>query len=771
MLGSYNINFFEKTPLDILIKISSYLHPLDLSLFAKTSKIILNAITQANFLWISYLFTYFPHEIDETEINDKCYTIFTKKWFLYYKQLSINDQFRFSLIRANDLFSITERKITFTIDSLNKFDTQENSLLSLTRKQNNKALNNYIAKNIYVNHFNLDSNSLIDWAIMLDQDDDSFQHLLKDKDINHFYINHNTLLHKAVQHHSPHSVRLLLALGANPNPNPEHPSDHLAYCNHPLHLATRNNDCEIVHLLSSHPLIQINATYQHTYTALMLASEWGHIEIVKQLLKYHASMNQFSPYPLHIAMHDRKNIIVKYLLKHGALTNLMVKGLTPLHIGAKVNNIVGVKALIEHLIKNNIPLNIDRLAHDSSTALYIAAQNGHADMCQFLIDHKAQVDFEFLAGYTPLYIASQNGYLDTIKILCRYKSNVNRISPNGSTALYVAAQNGHTLIVSHLIEQKCNVDFIFSEGYTPLYVACQKGYLDIATTLIMHQANINHTTNRKATPLYVAAQHGHATIVDFLIKNGANVNLRFSNGYTPLHITCNELPYYMAIPIITSLIQAGADPMAYSLNARKPSNVAQDIKVNEIFSLIEEMTKYDISQLTQIEIKAITYKETIIDAISALVKDKQQNDKMMRWQAKNFIKCLSHTFTPFGYIVVLYACLNKENASQPTLFNQHHINPLIQCIIQTLGFHTTFTAKMFLDSIIVSSIQPQFLYNQFKEKVINKISELISHTTKLSTDSFKEVMLCLNFFEAKIKQAVKLSEEVNDRNYIRHSIL
>lgn len=500
MLDKKEINFFNKTSFngcgisdpgpiniincDTLVVISLYLDPLSFYYFARANKQFLKFITHVNFdlSWNYQLVTHFPIEagkLTNRSTPNGHYELFIKTSLDYYQAFNDVEKIWFTLVRANDLFSITERKIAFDINLLERCDTKYNSLLSLIRKQNNKALNNFIAQSIYTNNSQANLIDLVACAVKLDQDDDFLNNFLVGKDINEITLNYKTILYFSVQYNSINSVRLLLYLGAYPDVGTHFNS---------LYLAAQKGYCEIVDLLLNNKHIQVDAAYRNKYSALYIASQLGHIEIVQHLLDHGANVNGIHPkyHPLYIAMQEGKTEVVICLLEHGANVNARYHGCTPLYIGARNNHFKGLKALLAYCKKNRIPLNLEDNTADRSTALYVAAQNGHAEVCHVLLEHGAKIDCEYLGGYTPLYIASQNGHLEVIKVLCdaKHKPSLNRLAPNGSSALYVAAQNGHVSVVEYLSQQpNCNVNTTYIGGYTPLYVACQKGYSKIVDFL------------------------------------------------------------------------------------------------------------------------------------------------------------------------------------------------------------------------------------------------------------------------------------------------
>lgn len=54
---------------------------------------------------------------------------------------------------------------------------------------------------------------------------------------------------------------------------------------------------------------------------------------------------------------------------------------------------------------------------DMIPLLYIASQNGHADVVKLLMDNRAKIETPNKNGATPLFIASQEGHANVVKIL------------------------------------------------------------------------------------------------------------------------------------------------------------------------------------------------------------------------------------------------------------------------------------------------------------------------------------------------------------------
>lgn len=137
-------------------------------------------------------------------------------------------------------------------------------------------------------------------------------------------------------------------------------------------------------------------------TALMWASNGGHIDIVKLLLDRGSDPNlkdEYSSAALIEASRFGFTEIVKLLLDHGADPN----------------------------IRDN----------DGGGALIWAASNGHSDTIRLLIKHGADPDLADSDGWTALMEAALNGYPDTMAMLIQYNADPGIRNKGGMTAIDV----------------------------------------------------------------------------------------------------------------------------------------------------------------------------------------------------------------------------------------------------------------------------------------------------------------------------------------------
>lgn len=141
----------------------------------------------------------------------------------------------------------------------------------------------------------------------------------------------------------------------------------------------------VAHLLFREPE-HINNYSDDGFTALGLASYFGHEDVTRYLLLKGAevnlpSKNGFHIYPLHSAVAANHNMVAKMLLEAGADVNVTQdKGITPLHSAAYNGNIELLIVLLEAGAK------VKAKTEDGRTPADMAAEQGHDDIAKILTD-------------------------------------------------------------------------------------------------------------------------------------------------------------------------------------------------------------------------------------------------------------------------------------------------------------------------------------------------------------------------------------------------
>ncbi len=136
-----------------------------------------------------------------------------------------------------------------------------------------------------------------------------------------------------------------------------------------------------------------------------------------------------------------------------------------------------------------------------STALHLAARNGHLGIVQDLVQANAKVDAEDFVGQTPLMEA----------------------------AMYAQGD-----VAQFLLQKGANANHKASEGYTPLMYAARNKGMAVIETLLDHKAKINARSEAMDSALHFAihAENCPQPVIRLLLDRGINPKLRNLEGHT-----------------------------------------------------------------------------------------------------------------------------------------------------------------------------------------------------------------------------------------------
>ena len=270
-------------------------------------------------------------------------------------------------------------------------------------------------------------------------------------DPNLININRQTALHLACENGHVNIVEDLL-VHAKFNPNvPD------IYGNTAVHIATWKGDLGLVKLIfvTSTVSIDRDVSNKHIQTALHIACEYGHTNIVEYLLA-HAKFNPN-------VQDDNGN--------------------TALHIATRKGDL-GLVNLI--FVTSTVSIDRDVSNNDKQTALHIACGNGHSHIAEYLLTQAECNPYVIdKDGDTPLHIASKHGHLNCVEVIVvTGEVDPDELNYCQQTALHLACKHSYIRVVNFLlVNTTCNPTLKNKNGSTPLNYALSH---DIIRLLIQH---------------------------------------------------------------------------------------------------------------------------------------------------------------------------------------------------------------------------------------------------------------------------------------------
>ena len=314
-----------------------------------------------------------------------------------------------------------------------------------------------------------------------------------------------------------------------------------------LHAAAQRGRVSVVHfLIENNAFLSLSNGVQ--LTAIQMAAEKGHPEVVKSLFKAGAFADQTA---LHHAAANNWLEVVNYLLDSGVKDECLrcdgsfywVKG---------TNRLPGRSTILTP------PFNQTK---DCLLMLFGVANNCSENI--WLAEKKTLFDDEHLIFcHSALHAAVASGHNKVVTRLLSEKHNaLDCHDYSGRTPLHEAVQKDRTIIVNTLLEKqsqmihkKCKhwqeldkkqlgeaermkyYEEVCHCGYTPLHLAARHNHHQLATLLIRKGARVDDQDCSGATPLHIAALNGSADTVNVLLNMNATVEMKDKNGKTPLDV-------------------------------------------------------------------------------------------------------------------------------------------------------------------------------------------------------------------------------------------
>ena len=314
-----------------------------------------------------------------------------------------------------------------------------------------------------------------------------------------------------------------------------------------LHAAAQRGRVSVVHfLIENNANLSLSNGVQ--LTAIQIAAEKGHLEVVKTLYKAGAFADQTA---LHHAAANNRLEVVNYLLDLGVKDECLrcdgsfywVKGtnrlpgrsmiLTPPFSQTK-DCLLMLIGVANNCSENIWPAENKTLFDDEHlifchSALHAAVASGHNKVVTRLLSEKDNaLDCHDYSGRTPLHEAVQKDRTIIVNTLLEKQSQM----------IHKKCKHWQELDKKQLgeAERMKYYEEVCHCGYTPLHLAARYGRHQLATLLIGKGARVDDQDCSGATPLHLAALYGFADTVNVLLNMNATVEMKDKNGKTPLEV-------------------------------------------------------------------------------------------------------------------------------------------------------------------------------------------------------------------------------------------
>ena len=373
-----------------------------------------------------------------------------------------------------------------------------------------------------------------------------------------------TPLHAAVVYQQEATVELLLAAGANP----EHALLFTwRYPSSPVTASPTITEKLLVAGANPNVFAQTLPFNMHALAAAPL----GDAVVVDMLLAAGANPNarDRGGTPLHRLCRTRGDysgpgagpqglVVLERLLAAGANPRAVTaEGWTPLHYAVQIEPLVtktaGWSAGVEQLLAAGADPHQPNAK--GVTPLQLAEEKGQWALAALLqapvFPQEQAMDY----GWTALHQAAQRADRARVAQLLTQGHDPNLRTYYAETALHQAVQGQDVALVELLLQAGADLQAQTRDGYTPLHLATRSGQAAAVALLLTQGHDPNLRTYYGETALHQAVQGQDVALVELLLQAGADLEAQTSYGYTALHLAART----GSVPVVSALLAAGAD--------------------------------------------------------------------------------------------------------------------------------------------------------------------------------------------------------------------
>ena len=383
------------------------------------------------------------------------------------------------------------------------------------------------------------------------------------------------LLVDAVRQGDVDEVRSLLNDGADPN---EAQGDGLTA----LHVAAQEGHVEIVRLLLDAGATVDAKSRIGDYTPLHLANQGAHTSVARALVEAGADVSAPTSTSGVTALHLAAQVVggqgaVKMLLESGAPVDATEAqaGQTPLMFAAAAGRTAAVRELLRHGADPGIQtevvdvlrrMAIDRAAIERLQETRIAIRNAAEE----------RTDRTLAAAEEQAAINAQREFLSSEEEIQKVLASFNPDSLARRVPLW-NTPTGLKSDVEILRRPQWEVLVGITGGMTALLHAAREGHVETAVALMDGGADIDQVSGDGSSPLLIATINGQFDLAMELIKRGADPNLATTtDGVSPLFAVlrtqwgayntghpqprAHDLQQTEHMTVLNALLDGGADP-------------------------------------------------------------------------------------------------------------------------------------------------------------------------------------------------------------------
>ncbi|XP_048257810.1 serine/threonine-protein phosphatase 6 regulatory ankyrin repeat subunit A-like [Haliotis rufescens] len=327
-----------------------------------------------------------------------------------------------------------------------------------------------------------------------------------------------------------------------------------------LHLACFYGHVDVVKYLLSQDTVDVNSRGRYKQTPMMRAAKNGHKEVVELLVKKGADLslayNADGSNVLHLACVNGHVDVVKYLLSQDTVNInsrgwrkrtpmmraaeegykevvelLVSKGADASLVDKRGNNLLhlacqrGQMELVKYIVSQDM-VDINRRGLKKRSPVMIAAESGHKEVVELLVNKGADASLMDKKGNNILHLACQMGHVEVVKyVLSQDIVDINSRGWKTKTPMMMAAEEGHKEVVELLLNKGTDPSLVDKRGNNILHLACQNGQMEVVKYIVSKViVDVNAKNKRRKTAANIASSQGREDLIDLLVSHGAHMS-------------------------------------------------------------------------------------------------------------------------------------------------------------------------------------------------------------------------------------------------------
>lgn len=188
--------------------------------------------------------------------------------------------------------------------------------------------------------------------------------------------------------------------------------------------------------------------------------------------------------------------------------------------------------------------------------IHLAATNGSVETTTLLLEAGADIEASTNDGTTALIIAAREGHDGLVEALLEAGADPHtRRSGFPTTALHAAAQTGTIVSIDLLVSAGVGVDELDEANDGPLASAAYFGMTENAQRLMALGADVDHAGHSGNTAADWARERGHDELADLLVPTGSAEVSAACDGAALVDAVLQD-----KIEQVIALVECGADP-------------------------------------------------------------------------------------------------------------------------------------------------------------------------------------------------------------------